>query len=138
MSGTHPVRPGWTKKEVWEQENLIFFAGASTYRESEAKAKEEAISNVVKFLLGYAGLKDGEETLELFHKDLTPKIITALKRKEKGPYGVVMSDFYLEKYIVRKTKKPCYKGYIQLQFPLPQWLELRSYVRATIAPKYHK
>lgn len=137
VSTSYPVKPGWVKKRAWEGGDFVSFTGISTYKGSETKAKEDAISDGVKFLLGYAGIKD-ERVLELFWSDIAPKIITASKRQEKGPYEVIVSDFYLEKYIIKQTKKPCYKGYVQLQFTLPKWLELRNYVRATTEQKYYQ
>ena len=138
ISGSYPVRPGWTKKGALEAGNYMYFTGMSNYKASIDKAKEEAIDNAVKFFLTYAGIKD-EHVLELFRNDLTPKIISASKRKnEKGPYEVTVSDFYSEKYVIKETKKPCYKGFVQLQFQFPKWLELSRYVRSTTEQKYDR
>lgn len=137
ISATYPVKPGWAKKRAWEVGEVVHFTGISNYVGSEVKAREGAIDDGVKFLLRYAGIKD-ERVLELFRADLSPKVITADKHKDKGPYEVIVADFYLEKYIIKKTKKPCYKGYAKLQFTLPKWLELRNYVRATTEQKYYE
>ena len=137
-ASSHPVRPGWSKKDVLEMGNYIFFTGESNnYIGDKEKTKELAIDDAVRFLLKYAGIKD-KNVLELFRSDFTPKMITASKHKEKGPYEVMMSDFYWEKYIVKETNKPCYKGYVQLQFTLTKWTEFRNYVRATTEQNFEQ
>ncbi|MBI4722624.1 MAG: hypothetical protein HY769_06475 [Candidatus Stahlbacteria bacterium] len=138
VSGSYPVRPGWTKKGALEAGDYMYFTGISSYKTSMDKAKEDAIDNAVKGFLRYAGIKD-EQVLELFRNDLTPKIIAASKHKdEKGPYEVTVSDFYYEKYVIKETKKPCYKGFVQLQFQLQKWLELSRYVRSSTEQKYDR
>jgi hypothetical protein len=135
VSRSHPARPGWSKKEVWEVGNVIHFTGVSAMRTTKDRAKDEAIDAAVRNFLSYAGIKD-KRVLEMFKSEFSPKVIMAAKRRESGPYQVMMSDYYWEKHIVKKTKKCCYKGYAQLRFPITKWTDFRRYIRNTTEQKY--
>jgi hypothetical protein len=137
VSRSHPARPGWSKKDVWEVGNVIHFTGESTMKKSKERAKDEAIDAAVRNFLSYGGIKE-KRVHEMFRSEFSPKVIMAAKRRESGPYEVMMSDYYWEKHMVKKTKMCLYKGYAQLRFPITRWTEFRRYIRSAVEQKYDK
>lgn len=137
ITGSYPEPPGWTKKRAIEYRDFMCFTGISKLNWSIEQARDGAIYDAVGVFLNYAEIKD-KRVLEMFRQDLAPKIIDSDKRNEKGPYEITVSDFYWEKYAIKKTKKICYKGYAHLRWPIFKWIEFRRYVRESIEQKFEK
>lgn len=133
ITGKYPAKPGWTKSAVVEGEDFMYFVGISKYKKTEKEASASAIDSAVKVFLTYAGIEK-ESDLETFRETFINEL-TNLRKGEFALYDITISDYYWEKYVIKKTKKTCYKGYILLRWPTTEWLEFSKYVRQTI---WHK